>query len=400
MTQHRGGPASDHSPSESAAQVSLRGPAELADALPYLLGFHPDDSIVLVALHGDRARFGGRIRIGIPAEPGEWPAVAEQLAACLEGGSVSRAGRPDGAVVFLCQDPARGEPARVVTDRLRPLAQSLRTSCGSRGMPVYEALCISGGRYWSYTCPDSGCCPPQGAELGVPGTSPMAAAAVYAGVQVRGTLREMEARIAPIGAPGAEAQERALDCAAAALIPRMLRTRGRIAVRAETIVQARRLLGRFHATPAEDGTDTAAQDVRDDALLSHEEAAALILGLQDRGTRDQAAEWMEGRDAPPALRLWRALVRRCTGPYDEHAAAPLTLAGWVAWSIGDEASARVAFVRALEIDPDYVFAQLLHRACNEGLDPEPLRRCMREERARRRRRRRKGNTRAARGAAR
>ena len=63
----------------------------------------------------------------------------------------------------------------------------------------------------------------------------------------------------------------------------------------------------------------------------------MILGLQDRETRDRAAEWMEGPEAGPALRLWRALARRCVGPYVEHAAAPLTLAGWVSWSTGDEA---------------------------------------------------------------
>ncbi|MYQ81637.1 hypothetical protein GTW64_31490 [Streptomyces sp. SID4923] len=30
-------------PSEEQ-QITLRGPAELADALPYLMGFHPSDS--------------------------------------------------------------------------------------------------------------------------------------------------------------------------------------------------------------------------------------------------------------------------------------------------------------------------------------------------------------------
>ncbi|CAM5720628.1 hypothetical protein SFUMM280S_03839 [Streptomyces fumanus] len=32
-------------------RITLRTPAELADALPYLLGYRPEDSIVLVALH-------------------------------------------------------------------------------------------------------------------------------------------------------------------------------------------------------------------------------------------------------------------------------------------------------------------------------------------------------------
>jgi hypothetical protein len=89
---------------------------------------------------------------------------------------------------------------------------------------------------------------------------------------------------------------------------------------------------------------------------------------------------MEGDEAGQALRLWRALARRCVGPYGEHAAAPLTLAGWVAWSTGDELEAREALAMALGADPDYLFARLLHQACNEGLDPESIRRCLRAER--------------------
>lgn len=46
--------------------ITLRGPAELADALPYLMGFHPSDSVVMVALHGGLGRFGGRLRLDIP----------------------------------------------------------------------------------------------------------------------------------------------------------------------------------------------------------------------------------------------------------------------------------------------------------------------------------------------
>ncbi|MDJ0463015.1 DUF4192 family protein, partial [Streptomyces sp. H27-C3] len=50
-------------------------------------------------------------------------------------------------------------------------------------------------------------------------------------------------------------------------------------------------------------------------------------------------------------------------------------------STGDEPGARVALGLALQADPDYHFAQLLHQACNEGIDPEALRRCLRQERA-------------------
>ncbi|MEU9564700.1 DUF4192 domain-containing protein [Streptomyces sp. NPDC048161] len=359
-------------------QITLRGPAELADALPYLMGFHPNDSVIMVALHGGRGRFGGRLRLGIPQSPQEWAPVAEQLAECLIKGSERRGERPDAIVIFLCQDPVEGESGSQLMERLRPLAQRLRRACGALDVPVLEALCISDGRYWSYCCPDARCCPAEGNQLAMPGTSVMAAAAAYAGIQVRGSLREMETRLAPLKTSAAAGQQHALDSAGAELMPRLLDEAGREEVARETLDLARRLMKRLREAPV---AAPSACDINDDRLIGHDEAAAVILGLQDRETRDRAAEWMEGEEADSALRLWRALSRRCVAPYEEHAAAPLTLAGWVSWSMGDEPSARVALGLALRMDPAYTFAQLLHEACNQGLDPETLRRCLRGERS-------------------
>lgn len=276
-------------------------------------------------------------------------------------------------------------------DRLHPLAQLIRTSFGRLDIPVHEVLCISDGRFWSYCCPDTRCCPPEGTVLALPGTSVMAAASAYAGIQVRGSLREMEARLEPWRGPADKAakQEQALDEAAGALVPMILGGGSREQVGESTLRSARGLMDRLAQTPpapprrkgagrvgADIGDGT---DVGDDRLIADDEAAAVIIGLQDREVRDRAAQWMEGPDAEPALRLWRALARRCVGSYTEHAVAPLTLAGWVAWSSGDEPAARVALGLALRLDPTYTFAQLLHQAFNEGLAPETLRRCMRAQ---------------------
>ncbi|MEV3972193.1 DUF4192 family protein [Streptomyces sp. NPDC050698] len=358
-------------------QVTLRTPSELADALPYLLGYRPEDSIVLVALHDrdGRGRFGGRARLGIPANADDWPSAARQLSQGLVRGSERRGARPESMVAFLCQEPEKGETGRQVMERLRPLAQRLRVECGSMDAVVVEALCISDGRYWSYCCDNAACCSPEGAPMGLPGTSVLAAAATYAGIQVRGTLRELRARLLPWENAAALEQEAALDTASMALVPKILDDVGRAAVADETLYLAGQTLKRFAQAQPVSGTLLA--DLRDDELLGCDEAARLILGLQDRATRDRAAEWMEGDEAAPALRLWRTLARRCVGPYGEHAAAPLTLAGWVAWSTGDELEAREALAMALGADPDYLFARLLHQACNEGLDPEAIRSCLR-----------------------
>ncbi|MGW0999956.1 DUF4192 domain-containing protein [Streptomyces sp. NPDC002520] len=362
-------------------QVTLRTPAELADALPYLLGYRPEDSIVLVAMHDrdHRGRFGGRARLGIPASEEDWEAAARQLARGLVTGGERRGTRPERMVAYVCQEPGAGESGRDVMLRLGPLVHALRTECGNLDVPVVEALCISDSRFWSYVCPTEGCCPVEGTPMGLPGTSVLAAAATYAGIQVRGTLRELRSRMLPWETSAALEQEIALDAAGMSLLPRILDDARRADVATETLDLAEGIIRRFAAAPPVSGTHPA--DLRDDTLLTHDEAATLILGLQDRTTRDQAAAWMEGDEAGPALRLWRALARRCIGPYGEHAAAPLTLAGWVAWSMGDELEAREALAMALGADPDYLFARLLHQACNEGLDPESIRRCLRAERA-------------------
>lgn len=370
-------PSTSTAGSTTDPRITLRSPAELADALPYMLGFHPTDSLVMVAVHGEGGRFGGRLRVGIPATPAEWEDTARQVADCLIRGSERRGGKPDGIVVFLCQEPLGAESGQRVMTRLRPLAQRIRLACGALDVPVLEALCLSAGRFWSYVCPDERCCPAEGSPLAAVGTSVMAAAATFAGLQVRGSLKEIEGRLTPLGGAVAGEMEGALDRAAAALVPKILDGATREEVGAETLELARSLMRRMTLAPSVEGAQA---DDRDDALLGHDEAAALILGLQDREIRDIAAEWMEDEEAGPALRLWRALARRCVGAYGEHAAAPLTLAGWVSWSTGDEPTARIALGLALRADADYRFAQLLHHACNEGIDPEGLRECLREER--------------------
>lgn len=356
--------------------VTLRTPAELADALPYLLGFKPEESIVLIALHGERGRFGGRARLGIPERSEDWPCVADQLARCLVGGCERRGDRPDGIVAFLCREPRAGDSGQRVMERLRPLAQLLRTSCGDLEVPVFEVVCISDGRFWTYCCPDTRCCPPEGIPLLRPGTSVLAAASTYMGVRVDATQSGIRGRLTPWTTGGAVEQERALDAASLTLVPRILNEEGHDTAE-ETLDLARRIMARL--TDAPPMSDTPAADGRDDRLIAHDEAAALIIGLQVRTTRDRAAAWMEGAAAPAALRLWRALARRCVGPYAEHAAAPLALAGWVAWSLGDLVEGQEALDMALSVDPEYMFAQLLHHACNDGMDPESVRRCLRRK---------------------
>ncbi|MCX3060558.1 DUF4192 domain-containing protein [Streptomyces beihaiensis] len=357
------------------AKINLRTAGELAEALPYLLGFRPEQSIVLIALYN--GRFGGRVRLGLPEHPDDWTAVAEQMACCLVGECERRDGRPDSIIAFLCQQPVNAgvDSGREVMERLRPLAQRLRTACGSLDVPVTEALCLSDGRYWSYCCPRRECCPPDGRPIPAGESSVMAATAAYAGIQVRASAPEMRSRLMPLETALVADQARALDAASWDLVPRILTDASRDDVEKEVLDLARRIMRRLAAAPKR--ADAGEADRQDDGLLADDEAAMLIIGLQDRLTRDGAAAWMEGEEGARALRLWRALARRCVVPYGEHAVPSLTLASWVAWSLGDTAEADQALEMALTLDPCYVFARLLNEARAAGLDPEPVRRALR-----------------------
>lgn len=233
------GPGDEH-------QVTLRTPAELADALPYLLGYRPEDSIVLVALRDrdGRGRFGGRARLGIPVNAEDWAAAAGQLAHGLVTGSRRRGVRPEQMVAYLCQEPARGETGREVMERLRPLAQNLRVECGALDVPVVEALCISAGRFWSYCCDEEACCPAEGLPMGLPGTSVLAAAATYAGIQVRGSLSGLRARLLPWENDAALEQVAALDATAMTVVSRIFDEAGRSDVAEETLRLAERVMRR------------------------------------------------------------------------------------------------------------------------------------------------------------
>jgi hypothetical protein len=354
--------------------VRMRTPADMVDALPYLLGFFPSDSVVALGLQGPRRRQGGTVRIDLPA-PEAWATAAEEVARFLVALSEHRDRSPDAVILYLCRDPDPGQDARAVAEQLRPLAAQLTAAFAAVGIPVHESLCVSGGRWWSFSCRDPRCCDPGGTPVVRPGsTPPIAAAAAYAGVQVRGSLKQLQRELDPVGAPTAESQLAAFEQAVPDLVEELLRSGGREAVRERTADLVDAAVAAFRAGAEE---------------LPAADAARLILGLQDRLARDRAAEWLDPPDVEHAQRLWRFLARRCAAPFDSHAAAPLALLGWTAWITGDQVTARIALGRALVADPDYTFAQLLHEAVNSGAEPRSLCATLRAERRARQRRSRR-----------
>lgn len=149
-------------PAESAT-LRLSGPADLISAIPYLMGFHPTESVVLVGLNGQQVAVTARLDLDAGAQP-----VHDTLA--------TLAASADSVVaVVYTEQPA----PRWLTE-----------------LPVLDAVLVTGEGWRSLLCDDPTCCPPQLRPLPDP-ASPIAAQAVLAGLGTVPNREQLEASLRP-----------------------------------------------------------------------------------------------------------------------------------------------------------------------------------------------------------
>jgi hypothetical protein len=331
----------DRRPDEPPYRVSLGDPGEIAAGLPHLLGFRPQESVVLVSLTGARGvRVGLTVRADIPL-----PEHAATLADYVTG-SVRR-DRPTAVLLLVVSEAAPEEDLPH-----RDLVHAVTVALFRDRIPVRDALLVGNGRWWSYDCP-SGCCRPWAGTPLPTGTSPLAAATVAAGVVVADSREALAARIAPIDGPRRSAMASAARRAAADAGARS-RAGGAAAVAEESwaAVEA----GVAHA--------------RAGVALSDAALARLLWGLRNVGVRDRALRLALDDDDAAVESLWTTCVRRAPRKY---LAAPATLLAVSAWLRGDGAMAGLALERALAADRTYRLAGLLSEALTGCLPPGQLR---------------------------
>lgn len=283
-------------------KLVLSTPADILSAVPYLVGFHPADSLVVTGSTGPEVRL--TTRWDLPADPGE----LDRLVPLLRREAVSSA--------FL----VGYGPGALVTPVVDEVTRLLRAG----DIRVTESLRAEGGRYWSYSCGSATCCPAEGTPYDT-GGSRVAATAVMHGLVAlpdRGSLRRS---VQPSG--GTRMRQATLRVVAA------LRTRlaARHAV-AEAATEA--------ATSAADLDEEVARFVGEalervraaiglydsGGRLGDEEAARLGLDLAVIRVRDEAWALIDDRDAH--LALWRDLTRRLEPRHAAPAASLLAAAAW------------------------------------------------------------------------
>ncbi|MEU6429717.1 DUF4192 domain-containing protein [Microbispora sp. NPDC046973] len=319
--------------------VRLSRPADLIAIVPYMLGFHPERSIVAMAFEPSTApdstarglRFS--MRFDLPDRSEDTPDLARRFAGLLTRNGAER-------VALIGYGPGW---------HVTPVMDAVRGCLSDSGIDTIDALRVEDGRYWSYMCPDPDCCSPNGVRYDA-GTNPAAAAAVFAGYVAQPDRAAFADTLTPV-----DGQDREQVQAA---------TR-------EACAQARSLLaaggdhdwyyeGLDRIAAAMDRTQ-AGQD------LSADEVAWLGVRLTAIFVRDAAMTFIGRYDDDTHIRLWTQLTRRVEPDF---AAPPATLLAFLALRTGDGPLARVALERALSVDPRYSLAGLIRTALDCGLPPE------------------------------
>jgi len=311
--------------------TSLRTLGDLLAIVPYLLGFHPADSAVVLGLRDKKIIF--QVRGDLPP-PADVTVFAEHYAEIVARQRATRA-----VVLGYGAGP-------VVT----PVVLALRAALTGRGVPVVDVLRIADGRYWSYLCHEPTCCPPEGRPYDV-ASSPVAAAAVVEGCVALPSRKALEGRLAPVRGPA----RRAMDEATRRANQRMV----------ELLEAEPKDPGRALHRAGLAAVDAAVARQRTGGRLTDDELAWLCVLLVYLPVRDYAWESVGG-DLGIHVGLWTDVLRRGA---PELIAAPATLLSFAAWRAGEGAVASIALSRALDADPEYRMALLMSHALAGGVAP-------------------------------
>ena len=322
-------------------------PGALVAALPAVLGFVPEKSLVLVVLEEARTSaasaaarsMGAVMRADLTAD------LTDNLNRLAELAATSGA---DTVVAVIVDDEGLSCP--MCWAGHRRLCVALAAALDSHGVGLDGAHVVdrveAGGRW---RCVDD--CGAGGA-VEDPTASPLAAAAVLDGRRLYARRSDLHAVIAEIDASrSARLVEPILAQAAA----RSAQWRahpddcGRRDVETAIEVAARVFTG---VEPA-DG-----------------ELAELACGLTDVAVRDTLYALAVGEQAAAAEALWALLARTLPDPWRVEA---LVLLAFSAYARGDGPLAGISLEAALRIDPEHRMAGMLDAALQSGMRPEQIR---------------------------
>lgn len=309
---------------------TLTSAHDLITAIPFLIGFHPTDSIVLISIKD--GAIGLAMRIDLPTQ--------------LESDQI------DLLAHHFLRDESEAALIVAYMPEHRDDGDSILISLGAglirNGVDIQESIVVQAGRYRSIICRDAACCPPTGKAMPEIDGSEIAAEHVVAGIPM--PYQNISQLIETLSAD-----------------PSSLT----LAWVSEVSDFAFNDEDPNAAALRRDGVDTMdllLDDFRMGYGATNRTLVARMIGrMNDLQVRDYAMGVHSEDTYDLYFMMWRELLRLAPVGY----VAPIAcIVGAMAYEGGDGALAQKALDRALEDDQNYPLAALLRRVFNAGWPPE------------------------------
>lgn len=315
----------------------LNRPGALIAALPAILGFVPEKSLVLVSL--DDGELGSVLRADLSEDLAD---RVEQLA------DVAAAADPEAAIAVIVD--AGGAQCPGCNEQYRHLCEALTEALSQRDIVLWAAHVVDriavGGRWH---CVD-GC--GSGGVIDDPAASPLAVAAVLQGRRLYSRRVDLQAVVA--------VDDSACTAELAVAVQRAAAER-ETGHRTDPVGRSRCDVENAMA---------AATRMADGQPLSVGELAELGCALTDVQVRDTLCALAVGENAGAAESLWAVLARSLPEPWRVEA---LVLLAFSAYARGDGPLAGMSLEAALRCAPAHRMASMLDTALQSGLRPEHIR---------------------------
>jgi hypothetical protein len=307
--------------------LKVLAPEDLIASVPHILGFHPENSLVVMAMDACSLTF--TMRVDLPLARHRKQLVDQLLVPIREH-------NPSSVLVMVFGGGKAHPPEQLPQTKLVGV---LADGLASIGVPMAHAVwvesCQTGAPWYCYADVDCAGSMPD------PRSSPVAAATAAAGIVTFSNRDELAAQVA--------------------LAPDDVLARRSTLL--DTAVEEKRLAT---AAGIRLVRDAVAEFAERTSPLEDEEIVRLAVALSDHQVRDASLSFAVGATPAAAERLWLELTRGCPAP---ERAEPATLLAFTAYLRGDGALASVAIQTAETACPGHRLAGLLRYALDCGLAP-------------------------------
>lgn len=309
--------------------TTVKTPHDLLAAVPFLIGYHPTDSLVLISVKSDSLEMA--MRIDFPKNP---PEGSYQLLA-----SHLKRDNSEGALI-VAYEPADSLAGPEVLHNVADAVASL-------DIPIRELMLVRNNHWRSLLCSDDKCCPPEGNQIEEFVNSRIAAEQVASGKVL----------------PFSDSEGLTHSISATIL--------------AKDINWNAQVVG-FRVDPDANNLNELQRDGAESILLLADfysqngfckdyDLMARVLGrLSDIQVRDFALGCHTDQTINSYWAMWRDLMRIAPPKF----VAPVaSVFASIAYENGEGALAHRALDRAIEDDPEYSLARLLRRVFSSGWPP-------------------------------